>query len=96
MALILSCFDQLVTIMHITNLMHLFRTNNAGKESSFVCFVLLLCVNVVFAWVDAVCLSAVIVFELVFFDTTEIVIEQLKLCAITSNFLTFFCLQDLR
>ena len=96
MSLILSCFDQFVKITHITNPMHQFNTDNDGKESSFVCFVLLLCVNVVFAWVDAVCLSAVIVFELVFFDTTEIVIEQLKLCAITSNFLTFFCLQDLR
>ena len=65
MALILSCFDQLVKVMHITNPMHLFITNNDGKESSFVCFVLSL-VSVLFAGGDAVCLS-VVIFELDFF-----------------------------
>jgi hypothetical protein len=35
---------------------------------------------------------SVVILNLIFFDTTEIVIKQLQLCTITSNFLTFLLL----
>ena len=40
MALILIRFDQLVRVMHIRNAIHLFITNDDGKECSFflLCF----------------------------------------------------------
>ena len=49
MALILIRFDQLVRVMHIRNAIHLFITNDDGKECSF-CLLCFRFVSVLFAW----------------------------------------------